>query len=383
MGAETQRIGNLLIRFGMLDEEKLRCCLSRQQQLRLEGRVAPIGDVAVELGFLPAGQVQRLLAHQGPATLRCPRCGHRYSVPDFQPNRKYKCGDCKIYLAFPSEGGAPKARAPAAPPPAPLKKDPFQDRVFGEYRLVGLVGKGGMGAVYRAEHVERKNVVAVKILAEEFGKMPEILKRFKREAVAGGRLEHPNIAQVYDLDRHEEFFYIVSELVDGTSLERVLLKEKRLAPDRAVSVMQGILAGLQHAHEHGIIHRDIKPANILLTPDDRPKLIDFGIAKDADAQTVLTMAGTVLGSPSYMSPEQAQGGEIGPPTDLYSCGVVLFAMLTGRKPFEGKNLVETLSMHVRQPVPSLRAIRPEIPEAVERVVHRMMAKEPEPNTAPT
>jgi len=267
--------------------------------------------------------------------------------------------------------GAPKP----APSPSP-KKEPFEGRLFGPYRLTRLVGKGGMGAVFEAEHSETHERVAVKVLAEQFAKIPDVAKRFKREASAGGRLDHPNIAAVHDIDRQDQFYYIVSEFVDGSPLEKVILKDKRLTPDRAVGILRQVLSGLQHAHERGIIHRDIKPGNVLLTSDGQAKLIDFGIAKDEEARTVLTMAGTVLGSPSYMSPEQAQGEEIGPATDLYSAGVLLFVLLTGRKPFEGRNLVETLSKHVKEPVPSLTSLQRDIPEALERVVHRMMAKDP-------
>jgi serine/threonine protein kinase len=379
MGQETQRVGDILLRFGMLDDEKMRRVVERQQQLRAEGKPARIGEVAVELGFLKPEQVKRVLAHEGTAILRCPKCDRRYTVQGYAANRRYKCGDCKLYLEFPMDNvlKATAIEPPAveAAPPEPKKEEP-QGPVIGKYRLIRPVGRGGMGTVHLGEHVETKKQFAVKILAEQFAKLPEIVKRFKREALTGEKLNHPNIVQIFDIDQEGKSFYIVSEFVDGQSLEKLLLSEKRLAPDRAIRIMKGVLAALQHAHDHGIVHRDIKPANVLLTKDETAKLIDFGIAKDIESQTVLTLAGSVLGSPSYMSPEQAQGEEVGPPTDLYACGVVLFVMLTGRKPYEGKNLVETLSMHVRMPIPSLREIVGEIPETVEKAVHKMMAKDP-------
>ncbi len=381
MGAETQRVGDIFLRFGMLDPERLRRVLARQQELRGEGKVARIGEVAVDLGFLKPDQVKRVLAHEGTALLRCPKCDHRYTVPNFQGNRRYKCGGCKAYLEFSRDhkigslDAIPTIEQIAGPPPPP-KPESLIGRKFGDYELRRLVGKGGMGSVFEAEHVRMKRRVAIKILADQYARMPDVVKRFKREATAGGKLAHSNIAQIHDIDEQDGLFYIVSEFVEGRSLEKLLQEEGKLRPERAVKVLRGILAGLQHAHDAGIVHRDIKPGNVLLTTDEIPKLIDFGIAKDAESQTMLTLAGSVLGSPSYMSPEQAQGGEVGPWSDQYSSGTVLFALLTGRKPYEGKNLVETLAMHVNSPVPSLRSLVPETPETVERVVHRMMAKNP-------
>src|SRR6185295_14781591 len=136
------------------------------------------------------------------------------------------------------------------------------------------------------------------------------------------------------------------------------------------------LAGLHHAHERGVIHRDIKPANVLLTSAGRAKVIDFGLAKDAEAQTILTLSGNVVGTPAYMAPEQARGEGSGPPADLYSCGILSFLLLTGRKPFEGKSLVDTLNKQINDPLPSIRETSPEVPQVLEDVIKKMCAKEP-------
>lgn len=382
MGAETQRVGDIFLRFGLLDSDKLKRVIERQQELRGQGRPARIGEVAVELGFIRPEQVKRVLAHEGTALMRCPKCDHRYTIQGFQANRKYKCGNCKVYLEFAKDakvgsgGGAVPTIEQVSALAGPPKPEQMVGRKYGDYVIARLVGKGGMGSVYEAEHAGTKQKVAIKILAEQYARIPDVVKRFKREATAGGKLAHPNIVQIHDIEQQDEMFYIVTEYVDGLSLEKLLLTEKRLAPARAAKIMRGVLQGLQHAHEAGIVHRDIKPGNILLTKDEQPKLIDFGIAKDVESQTMLTLAGSVLGSPAYMSPEQAQGAEVGPQSDIYSCGVMFFVMLVGHKPFEGRNLVETLGMHVNNPVPSLRAEVPEVPEALEKIVHKMMAKNP-------
>jgi len=176
--------------------------------------------------------------------------------------------------------------------------------------------------------------------------------------------------------KEENYTYIVMEYVDGGSLIELIVKEKKIAPLRTVEIMCDILSGLQHAHDHGVIHRDIKPANVLLTSQGRAKVIDFGLAKDAEAQTILTLSGNVVGTPAYMAPEQARGEGSGPPADLYSCGILSFLMLTGRKPFEGKSLVDTLNKQINDPLPSIRETSPEVSSALEDVIRKMCAKEP-------
>jgi serine/threonine-protein kinase len=266
-----------------------------------------------------------------------------------------------------------------APTPPAVKKDPFEGREFGgKYKIVKRLAKGGMGAVYLAQHVASDQKYAVKILTEEFSKMPGIQGRFKREASATGRLEHPNIVGTIEMGQEENYTYIVMEYVDGGSLIEYIVKEKekKVPPLRTVMIMCDILAGLQHAHDRGVIHRDIKPGNILMTSQGRAKVIDFGLAKDAEAQTILTLSGNVVGTPAYMAPEQARGEGSGPPADLYSCGILSFLMLTGRKPFEGKSLVDTLEKQINEPLPSIRAVTPDVPQTLEDVVRKMCAKDP-------
>jgi serine/threonine protein kinase len=267
---------------------------------------------------------------------------------------------------------------PSQPTPNPtVKKDPFEGRQFGgKYRILRRIAKGGMGAVYLAQNIGSDQRVAVKILTEEFSKMPGIQGRFKREASSTARLEHPNIVATIEMAKEESYTYIVMEYVDGGSLVDLIMKEKKVPPVRTVEIMSDILAGLHHAHERGVIHRDIKPANVLLTSQGRAKVIDFGLAKDAEAQTILTLSGNVVGTPAYMAPEQARGEGSGPPADLYSCGILTFLMLTGRKPFEGKSLVDTLNKQINDPLPSIRSTTPEVPDALETVVKKMCAKDP-------
>jgi predicted Ser/Thr protein kinase len=390
----------LFVKLGVLDSEKLKRCLEFQETFQKQGLHLSLAHVVLNLGMAKPEQVARVLAHQQTATLRCPSCSRRFTVPDFQAPRRYKCEPCMAYLEIvvdesltspapiaqsptPTPGSplskpTPGTRLQATPTPMPAaRKDPFEGRSFGgKYKIVRRLAKGGMGAVYLAERHSDGHKVAVKILTEEFSKMPGIQGRFKREASATGRLEHPNIVETIEMAKEDNYTYIVMEYVDGGSLVDCLVREKRLQPLRAVEIMTDILSGLAHAHERGVIHRDIKPANVLLTTNGRAKVIDFGLAKDAEAQTILTLSGNVVGTPAYMAPEQAKGEGSGPSADLYSCGILTFLLLTGRKPFEGKSLVDTLNKQINDPLPSIRELVPEVPQALEDVVKKMCAKDP-------
>ena len=394
---------DLFVKLGVLDSEKLKRCLEFQQTFEKQGLHLTLAHVILNLGMARPEQVARALAHQQTASLRCPSCSRRFTVPDFQAPRRYKCEPCMTYLEIvvdenllaplapiaqsptptpgapmPPPGAGHRTPTPASPTPVPTpRKDPFEGRSFGgKYRILRRLAKGGMGAVYLAERHQDGGKVAVKILTEEFSRMPGIQGRFKREASATGRLEHPNIVATLEMAKEETYTYIVMEYVDGGSLIDALNKSRKLPPARAVEIMSDILSGLDHAHQRGVIHRDIKPANVLLTAEGRAKVIDFGLAKDAEAQTILTLSGNVVGTPAYMAPEQARGDGSGPLADLYSCGILLFLLLTGRKPFEGKSLVDTLNKQINDPLPSIRELSPEVPEKLEEVVKKMCAKEP-------
>jgi tRNA A-37 threonylcarbamoyl transferase component Bud32 len=377
----------LFVDLGVLTPEQLKQAQDVLDGFQKQGVQISLPQVVLNLGLAPIERVARVLVHLGTAVLRCASCLRRYTVPDFQANRRYKCEPCRTYLeVVPDDTLVPSAAAPAPaapgappPPPAPpaappVRKDPFEGKMMGAYQIVRRVGKGGMGAVYLGEKEGKQ--YAVKILTEEFSKMPGIQGRFKREATASFKLKHPNIVETIDMSRQDGYVYIVMEYVDGGDLVALIVKEKKLTPARAVPIMCDILAGLHHAHDRGIVHRDIKPANVLLTSDGRAKVIDFGLAKDAEAQTILTLSGNVVGTPAYMAPEQARGDGAGPPADQYSCGILAWLMLTGRKPFEGKSLVDTLNKQINDPLPDARTYNPDVPEALDKVLKRMCAKEP-------
>ena len=271
-----------------------------------------------------------------------------------------------------------------APSPSPDAEGVAIGSVLdGRYRIDAVLGTGGMGRVYRGEHTGIGRAVAIKVLHTDLSRNREAAQRFQREALASGRLDHPNIVGVSDFGVLEDgACYLVMEALEGEALGARLEREKRVPWPEALDIMRGVLAGLRHAHDKGVVHRDIKPDNVFLAVKEGEivvKILDFGIAKlyagTAD-DPASTRAGLTVGTPAYLSPEQAVGGEITPASDLYSATIVLFEMITGRTPFVEKEPLAMLGAHVSRTPPKLRDIAPdlEIPPGLEEVVARGLAK---------
>jgi serine/threonine-protein kinase len=267
-------------------------------------------------------------------------------------------------------------------------EDPRLGAVIAErYRLLERVGEGGMGAVYRGEHVTLRKRVAVKFLHPELSRIPDVVARFEREAVAAANLDHRNVVAAHDFGKTKDgLFFLVMEFVEGGSLRALLDKEHRLAPPRAVRIARHIAAALNRAHSLGIVHRDLKPENVVLVEcdgdPDFAKVLDFGIAKVSPGKLgdgpALTQAGMVFGTPDYMAPEQALGSKVDHRADLYAFAVMVFEMLTGQRPFVGEDVMVVLGQHMTAPPPSASAVAPPgvLPPAVDAVLARALAKSP-------
>jgi eukaryotic-like serine/threonine-protein kinase len=271
----------------------------------------------------------------------------------------------------------------ASPSPSPDLDLTIGSVLAGRYRIDGLLGSGGMGRVYRGEHTGIGRQVAIKVLHADLTRNREAAARFQREAIASGRLDHPNIVGVSDFGVLDEGgCYLVMEVLDGEPLGARLEHQKRLPWREAVAIMRGVLHGLQHAHERGVVHRDIKPDNVFLAKRDQDltvKILDFGIAKlyagSAD-DPASTRAGLTVGTPAYLSPEQAVGGSITPASDLYSATILFFEMLAGRAPFEEKEPLAMLGAHVSRQPPRIKDVAPEVdlPLGLEDVIQRGLMK---------
>jgi serine/threonine protein kinase len=223
---------------------------------------------------------------------------------------------------------------------------------IGKYKIVGLVGEGAMGVVYRATDSVLGRSVALKVMSESIARQQELRDRFLHEAKAAGSMQHPNIISVYDLGEVGGHLYIVMEYVEGVDLAHLIASRKPLTLQRKLDIMIDVLTGLAYAHKRGIVHRDIKPANIRIAEDGRAKIMDFGVAHLSTSE--LTVAGSVVGTPAYMSPEQITGAKTTPATDLFSTGAVLYELVTGVKAFAAPTIQSLLFKFVSEaPVSSL------------------------------
>ena len=256
--------------------------------------------------------------------------------------------------------------------PADSRHDEVFDR---RYRLVRKLGTGGMATVYLAEDQELGRPVAIKMLDERHAQDEQFVERFRREAKSAALLSHPNIVAVYDRGESDGTYYIAMEYLEGKTLKELLVARGPTPIRVAVDYARQILAALEFAHRNGTVHRDIKPHNIVVGPDGRLKVMDFGIARSASSQ--VTEAGSIIGTAQYLSPEQARGAAAGPAADLYSTGVVLYEMLTGSVPFAGDTPLEVAMKHISEIPEPPSAKRPEIPAALDAVVLRALAKAPE------
>jgi len=249
-------------------------------------------------------------------------------------------------------------------------------RKLGRYRLGEPLGRGGMSAVYRAYDPALDRQVAIKILQAELARDETYRKRFREEARALGRVNHPNLVPIYAVGQEGSVSYYAMALVEGPTLAQVLKARGALSIEQSLAVFGQFLSGLRAVHAANIVHRDIKPGNVMIDRSGRVLLMDFGLARRADRET-LTAAGSVLGTPEYMSPEQTQGGAIDARSDLYSAGVILFEMLSGRPPFAGKDTIGILRQHAETPPPDLGALRRDAPPELVGVAHRLLEKKPE------
>ena len=246
----------------------------------------------------------------------------------------------------------------------------------GRYRLIELLGQGGMATIYRAHDAQLERNVAVKVLRPEYGSDPDFFARFRQEAQSAASLNHPAVVAVHDYGTDAAGPFIVMELVDGEDLGTIVRRAGALPPRQAARLTAGIARAIGAAHASGFVHRDIKPSNVLVTRQGRVKVTDFGIAR-AISEAALTLPGTTLGSVHYFSPEQARGETATPASDIYSLGIVLYELLTGRRPWEGDSAAAIATARLTGPVPSATSVRAGIPPILEAIARKAMATNPD------
>ena len=249
---------------------------------------------------------------------------------------------------------------------------PYPD--IGKYKIVELVGEGAMGVVYRGRDTVLDRSVAIKVMNEAIARQDDLRRRFLHEAQAAASLQHPNVVTIFDLGDVDGHLFIAMEFVEGIDLEKLMESGQLLSLQAKLDIMIDVLTGLSFAHKRGIIHRDIKPANVRVTGDGRAKIMDFGVAHLASSS--MTTTGSLLGTPSYMAPEQITEGKTTEQTDIFAVGGVLYQLLTNMKPFEGPTLQNLFFRIITEEPKPVSALMPNLPRSLDAIVQKAMAKEP-------
>lgn len=306
------------------------------------------------------------VAWRGPSPMsgeaRCPTCGRPFP----RNSRAAVCPVCEFTGALDSSGWDPAGEPDRSSAPVRI----------GDYELGKEIARGGMGVVYRARQVSLNRTVAFKmILAGEFAG-PQFVQRFRTEAEAAARLQHPNIVAIHEIGEHEGRHFFSMDFVDGPNLQDAF-RHDPFSPERAATCARTLAETIHYAHEQGVLHRDLKPSNVLIGPSDQPKITDFGLAKVRTSDTELTLSGQVLGTPNYLPPEQASGrrGTVGPRSDIYGLGAILYYLLTGRPPFQAQELSDVLDQVLHREPVSPRLLNPGVPRDLETICLKCLQKE--------
>lgn len=292
-------------------------------------------------------------------------------------------------MAAPEKAPAPPSPpSSASPSPSPSQtsgapssvtrtaaRDPWIGKELGGYRVIEVVGRGGMGVVYKAEDVNLGRIVALKMVTAELSENPQMIERFKHEARAQARLSHSGIATVYAFKQEAGESFLVMEFLQGESLRSLMNRSGILPVSETVRIAEQVLSAIGYAHKMGVIHRDLKPANVVILPDGTAKVMDFGIAKVRDAQSHLTVTGSLVGTLRYMAPEQIKGLEIDHRVDLYALGISFYEMLAGRPPFEAKTDFDLMQAHLQQVPTPPSHFNPAVPAPLDKAVLKALAKD--------
>ncbi len=387
---EDALFGRLLIRQGIVKEAHVQECLRAQSDLADRGeRVPRLGDLMVRRGYLAADLSDPALLLRRKKIFICPSCGAQFSTAGTESSRKYPCKECGCVLERHEQllvagqtTGAPRIDIPDDA--AEAARDPARRFSDGKYLLIQEVGRGGMGVVWKAWQTDLKRHVALKLLVGTMWTEVE-LKRFYREAQMAASLSHTNIASIYEVGSHEGKHFIAMEFVDGESLAQIMAPPgkqstarsvRHLPPRRAIEVVRDTALAADYAHSKRIIHRDLKPHNIMVQRSDgRVYVMDFGLAKPIKKQDSITVSDAIVGTPQYMSPEQARGDPLDRRADVYSLGAVLYHVLTGRPPFEARSPAETMMAVLADDPTPPRRLNPRLHADVETICLKALEKD--------
>lgn len=362
----------LLLRKELIKIERLEKYIRKQEEYKERGSSISLIELILnnqEISLVKLLETYHAISSE---TLACPGCQKNFRLMHLGPGKKVRCKHCKTVFGAPTieqEFSAYKRGQE-------ISQAVVEKEVFGNYELLEQIAEGGMGIVYRGQKKSSGQIVAIKVLGEGHRTSQEAQERFAREARTLEMLKHPNIVSILEVGIENEVPYFCMDFIEGESLSDIIDRGP-LEIDRAISIVKDICGGLEYAHRLGVVHRDIKSSNILIDKDGTPKITDFGLAKCMDSITVITRTGSLLGTPSYMSPEQAKGqlGRIGPRSDIYSLGVVFYKMLTGRNPFEGESTVEIYQNILTVDPPPPSHDRPQINKKIDQICMKCLKKD--------
>jgi serine/threonine-protein kinase len=375
-------LGQIALARGWVRQEQLEAAAKLQEEALGRGEKLRLGEALVRLGALNEEQVRQALGAQDKQSFRCPACNKTFNVRGLKPGVRIHCKSCNGVLepvAAPPLGPVSDTNA------AELRRSPvgkevdpaLVDRVPG-YTIERRLGSGGMGDVYLARQASLDRLVAVKILPAELAKDAGYAARFLSEARSAAKVTHENIVASVDAGETNGTYFFIMEYVDGETVAQLLKREGPLPEKRALEIARHIARGLQYAHQQGLIHRDIKPANVMLNRNGTAKILDFGLARAIGEVDALAAKGMIQSSPAYASPEQAKGkADLDHRTDMYSLGITLFEMLTGKRPFEAPDSRKLLVKHVEEAPPAPKAVNPAVTLLASNLVLRLLRKEPE------
>ena len=363
-------IGQILVETGAVTSNQVQEALSMQAECAVKKTPVPrLGEILIEKGVLTFAKLQEALQRQSQLTrVSCPSCGSRYVAEGLKEGKVYLCEKC----ASPLQTGSSSRLAPvdASEPEGVARAAADPNNVLGKYVLVSMIGKGAMGAVYKAWDRGLRRWVSIKILLAT--KDPQLVLRFRREAETAAAIQHPNIVPIYDVGESNGRPYLVMKFIEGCTLSGM-----SLTVDQACAMTLQAAKAVGYAHTKEVVHRDLKPANIMVDGSGHVYVMDFGLAKDLYGAAGLTAPGTVMGTPSYMPPEQASGKiqAVDRSSDVYSLGAILYELITGRPPFKSPQQMETIRQVLEDPVKPPSSFRREVSPELEAFILKALEKD--------